>query len=111
MAATNPPVNRLAGYPCSAGGKVINLVKVVGSGAYVKGTGQTIQDNSARSVDWVGCAWTVSGTYFVTGQPVAIGQGQTKWILRWFYLNSDVMTEVANGDYSAQTVQIPMIES
>ena len=111
MAATSPPVNRLNGYPCTAGGKVINLVTIKGSGAYVQGTGQTIQDNSARSVDWVGSAISVSGNYWVVGQPVSIGQSQTKWILRWFLFNSHVVTEASNSDLSAETVQIPMIES
>src|ERR1700677_1894869 len=100
MSVVNPPVNRLNGYPASMGGKVCNLITVKGSNAYVRGTGQTIQDASARSVDWVGSAFSVSGNYFVTGQPITIGQSQVKWILRWFSLVSNALTESANADLS-----------
>jgi len=111
MAATQPPASRLNGYPASCGGKVLNMVTLKGSGAYVRGTGQTIEDDSARSVDWVGSGFSVSGNYFVTGQPVTIGQSQKKWILRWFSLVANALTESANADLSGETVQLPMIES
>ena len=110
-ASVNPAPTTLAGYPGQAGGKQVRVLNIAGSSAYVRGTGQTVVVPLTRSVDFVAGAFSQSGNYIVLGQPIAVGNGYKKWLLRWFYLNSSVMTEAASGDLSGETVQLLTIES
>jgi len=107
MAATKG--KSLFGYPTNAGGKVIDVVPVAGSASYVSGTGQTFAYTAQyRSIDMLIGSVSISGTYRIECQTATYGQ-QRVWKLRWIVISTGI--EAANGNLSAETVQLAVIAS
>ena len=100
------------GYPTHTKNKVYTAGYVTGPSSYVNGTGLTIYEPNMRSIDHVVAGITVSGTYFVVGQPFSAGANSPtsagaapKYALRWFLVSN--FSEVTNAtNLSTETVNV-----